>query len=265
MIEVIKILFIIIVVIMVFELINKIFNKIQERKSELYLNFLKGCIQGLVIIYGTYKIGNTVDSLKTFTTALVTNSSLLVVVMGFAMQETLNDILSGLFISIFKPFNIGDRVHLVNMNITGTIEKITLRHTIIKDYVTSSSILIPNSKMNKEILQNTDYMDTINKNFIDITIDINADEELASEIIKKIALKYNKRISPNYNQKVFIRNISIYGIELRTTILANTISENFEICSKVRREILKEFKTNNVEFSYYSSLNNNVLIKKAYS
>lgn len=64
------------------------------------LKFLKNVFQGFIVIFVFFQVGNKFDSIRAFTTTILTSSSLLVVVLGFAFQESLADFISGFLISL---------------------------------------------------------------------------------------------------------------------------------------------------------------------
>ena len=55
------------------------------------------------------------------------------VVIGFASQNALSNIISGIFILIFKPVKVSDIIEFKD-GLRGTVEEITLRHILIKDF-----------------------------------------------------------------------------------------------------------------------------------
>ena len=50
--------------------------------------------------------------------------------------------------------------------------------------------------------------------------------------------------------RVLVRNLANSGIDLRCYIWTKTIGENFEMCSELRRDIVKAFKDNKIEIPY---------------
>lgn len=113
--------------------------------------------------------------------SLLAGAGVLAVALGFASQHALGNIISGVFIVIFKPFRVNDRISLGNL--TGIVEDITLRHTVIRDFE-NKRIIIPNSKISDEILINADFEDGKICKWIDFGISYDSEIEKAKEIIK---------------------------------------------------------------------------------
>lgn len=73
-----------------------------------------------------------------------------------------------------------------SLGVTGIIEDISLRHTVIRNFE-NNRILIPNSKMNSEVVENTNFAEQIVSNFLDLSISYSAD-------IEKRSLLFSRRL-----------------------------------------------------------------------
>lgn len=117
------------------------------------------------------------------------SSSLLVVVLGFVFQEGLSNIVHGFILTFFKPFDIGDRVNVTidGVQITGYIQSINLRNTIIRNVYNNSSVIVPNAKMDLCVIDNS-YFDenSVNSNFLDIEITYESDLDHACKVFSQI-------------------------------------------------------------------------------
>jgi len=65
------------------------------------------------------------------TTPILAGASLLGVAFGLGFQHTAKDFINGFFILFEDQFIVGDKVKIENF--TGTVEKVTLRSTTIRD------------------------------------------------------------------------------------------------------------------------------------
>lgn len=237
---------------------NKIFSKILKKNNEIHLKFFKNFLKAIIVILALYNIFNQFDAFESFASTILASSSLLVVVLGFAFQTSLEDFIAGVLISIFKPFNIGDRINLVNSGITGKIEDITIRHTIIMTFQ-NSRLIIPNSVMNKEIIENSHIIDQRASNFLDVQITYESDIKKAKEIITNTIKNHpnviDQRSQEDKNKgipqvQVFIRNFADSGIDLRASVWTKNIDINFSTCSEIREILIEKFNENNISFSY---------------
>ena len=90
--------------------------------------------------------------------AMVTILGTFGLAIGFALQSSLQNIISGIFISIFKLFNIGDVVKIFKLNdiypTIGRIVDFNLGYTTIKELKTDVKTIIPNSIVYGNLLTN---------------------------------------------------------------------------------------------------------------
>lgn len=231
-----------------------IFNRI-KKKELLHIKYIKNIIKGLIVVYSIGLIANQFPSTRRTLSVILASSGLIVAVLGFAAQESLSNIINGLFISIFKPFEIGDRVALSGKNITGLIEDLTLRHTVIKT-ITNTRLIIPNSIMNKEIIENSHYTDTRAAMLFDIWVSYNSNIRLAMEIMSDMISSHPLVIDINNNKeekqkvKILIRELGESGICLRATVWTANVDDNFVACSDLRLLIKEKFDEKGIEIPY---------------
>jgi small-conductance mechanosensitive channel len=78
--------------------------------------------------------------------------------LGLALQETIKNIISGIFIGINNLFKIGDMISLkpiVNINVTsGKVIDFNLYYTTLVDMSSGSKIMVPNNIIQNNLLIN---------------------------------------------------------------------------------------------------------------
>ena len=142
-------------------------------------SFLKNSISFLIFTIAIIFIFYYVPTLRSFGKALFAGVGIFAAFIGLALQKTFSNLISGLFILMFKPFRIDDTLKFPDQN-QGVVEEITLRHTIIRDYE-NRRIIIPNSVISEEIIVNSNISDKkINKHIeFGISYDSNIDKAIA--------------------------------------------------------------------------------------
>ena len=101
-------------------------------------NFFKNAIDSIVLLIAAITIFRSIPAFKDFGTTLLTGAGVLAAIVGFASQAAFSNIISGIFLVIFKPFSVGDRVKIGSLY-SGDVEDITLRHTVFKVFDHSMS------------------------------------------------------------------------------------------------------------------------------
>ena len=186
------------------------------------------------------------------------SAGILAVVLGLAAQEAMGNFVNGMMISTFKPFKIGDLVKINGGEYEGYVQDISLRHTIIQTYE-NTKIVIPNSIMNKAVLENVSSNDNTKGNFLEFDISYESDIDLAIAIIKEEVLKHPNFLDhrsqediENGVEPVVVRftRFNDSSITLRTTVYSKTNAEGVALLSDLRIAVKKHFDQAGVEFPY---------------
>ncbi len=236
---------------------RKAWRRNPNNNKFLFRKFVYNIVQACIYLAGALIAITQIPMLSSVARTILAGSGIFALAISLSAQESLNNIISGLFISLFKPFEVGDRVTLVNSKLTGTIEDITLRHTIIKTF-TNTRVVMPNSTINKEIVENSNLIDSRASAYVDISVAYESDIDKAKEIMAEVIGSHRyyldvrtaeeKELVPKV--KVYVRELGDSGIYLRASMWTKTVNENFDACSDVRLDIKKAFDAAGIEIPY---------------
>lgn len=252
--QLVRIAFILVMLNIVIIIIDNL-KKHSKLKQTVARTFLFTLLKSLIIVIGIFQIGNQFESFQAISKAIILSSSLLIAVIGFAFQKSLEDLIAGMMISMFHPFEIGDRINLPEKDMSGYIENITIRHTVMRTFK-NARLIIPNSIMNKEVLENANIVDKTSSGFVDFMISYDSDIEKAKRIIATAINKHKGVLDRRTEEEkknripqttVYVNLLTENAVNLRASIWTKTIDTNFDICSEVRQEVLKEFKKQGIE------------------
>ena len=151
-------------------------------------NFLKNAVEFIVYVIALIVLFNSIPTLKSYGAALFAGAGVLAAIVGFASQSAFSNIISGIFIVIFRPFSVGDRVK-VGLLYSGDVEDITLRHTVIKDFE-NRRIVIPNSVINNETIINSTLENEVLCMFIELGLSFDSNLDQALRIMQEEAMKH---------------------------------------------------------------------------
>ena len=111
--------------------VNRIlFREIRKKQEGLHLLFFERINKSVILIGGTILALSGFGGLGSVWKTFLGGTAIISAVLAFAAQDVIKDVLGGLMISIYKPFEIGNRVELEN-GTTGIIQDITMRHVVI--------------------------------------------------------------------------------------------------------------------------------------
>ena len=222
--------------------------------KHLFWLFLNSIIQGIIYVVGLILAVSMIPQLSRLSTTLLAGSGIVAIAVSLSAQESFSNIVSGLFISLFRPFNVGDRIKLVSSGVVGYVESITLRHTVIKT-LTNTRITVPTSIMNKEIIENSNLVETIASYYVDVSISYESDVERARRIMADIVGSHPLYVDVRKNKSeekvpVLMRAFESSGIALRARVWTKTVDDNFKACSDIRLELLRQFRKSGIEIPY---------------
>ncbi len=141
----------------------------------------------IICLFGIVMAASMIPGFSTLGVSLLASAGVLAVVLGFAAQQAFSNIISGIFIAIFKPFKVGDKITI--QEDYGTIEDITLRHTVIRTWQ-EKRIIIPNSKISEESIINYSIKDPKILGTLEIGISYDSDIDKARKIMMRETFKH---------------------------------------------------------------------------
>lgn len=171
------------------KLIDMYLKKSSEEINTKKTNFILIKYMASIGIYGIgFSIAiYMVPPLEKLAVSLFAGAGIIAVVIGFASQKAFSNIISGVFIAMFKPFRVGDRIRFGTTN--GIVEDITLRHTILRNYE-NKRFIVPNAVISDEIIENYHIEDEKICKILELGISYDSDINKAIKIIQSEAIKH---------------------------------------------------------------------------
>ena len=219
--------------------------------------FFKNTVSLLIFIIAAISLLFIFPSLKALALTLFAGAGILAAILGFASQQAFSNIVSGIFIVVFKPFRVGDRIKVGSFDY-GVVEDITLRHTVIKSFQ-NKHIIIPNSVISSETIVNDDIEDEKICRFVEMGISYDSNMDKAIAIIQEEAAKHPKCIDNRTRQeikegvpKIVVRVIGFgdSSINLRAYVWARDPIEGFEMHCDLNKSIKERFDQAGVEIPF---------------
>ena len=178
--------------------------------------------------------------------ALFTTSTILGVIIGLALQDTLGNLFSGLAIQADQPFQIGDVVSIPTKG-TGVVESISWRGVAIRTFQ-NKILVISNSVLGKESIEVAPrenlnarlvFFNTLYANSPAKTI------QTVREIVRQI-----ENVSPKIRPIVRIRNLGDNGLDFEVKYWLEDYAKYNDTDALVRQRIWYAFQREKIEFAY---------------
>jgi len=141
-----------------------------------------------IFIFAFISYAHLVPALARLGTAWLASVSVISIVVGLAAQNTLGNLVAGVSLLLYRPFNASDRVQLMAPTglETGTIEAVTLGYTVLRTD-DNRRVVVPNSIMASQTMINLSSGDPRQLCSIPITIAHDADLDRARAILLELA------------------------------------------------------------------------------
>ena len=135
------VLFIIVLFFVLAKFVKRIIIKLSA-KLELDPHLTTFFAQASRVIFTLFGVITALGTIGINVSALVAGLGLTGFALGFAFKDTISNLLSGVLILLYRPFNIGDKIKVAGYE--GKVISVDLRYTKLE--TEESIVLIPNSK-----------------------------------------------------------------------------------------------------------------------
>lgn len=256
--KVISVILIIVVTVVINNIIDDIIDKLIKKKRRKNFTTLLIFIKRIkkLVLYSLMVLLSLgqFDTFHKFSVTLLSGLGIGSVVLGLAAQESLKDFFGSFALVVGDAFEVGDFVECSNQGVSGTIEDITMRHTIIRT-INNRRMIIPNSQMNSFIIENFNYSDNEDMKLVDFKISYESDIDKAISIIKE---EMEKMYRPNPNginkdaefPKVRVASLNDSSISIRAWVWGKDISDTYENMYILNYIVKKRFNENGIEVAY---------------
>ena len=179
-------------------------------------------------------------------TALFTGSTILGIVVGLALQDTLGNLFAGLALSADQPFVVGD-VILIPGRGEGVIEHVSWRGVKIRTFQ-NKLLVISNSVLGKEIFEVAPKNNLNAKIVFFNSLYSNSPAKTITAI--REAVRQVENVSPKIRPVVRIRNLAADGIDWEVKYWLEDYRQQHDTDALVRQRIWYVFQRENIHFAY---------------
>ena len=250
----IKISIAIVATVIVVRLINRalvIYFKFASEKlkvDETTYTVVRRIIIVTIYVTGGIVVISLIPGLPDLVLGMAAGAGIAAIVIGLAAQRALSNVFSGISIAIFRPFRVGDVVEMENEY--GTIEDITLRHTVIRTWQ-NKRLIIPNSRISEETIINWTIGDLTVLWKVDFGISYDSDIDLARSIILD---EINKHPDVMHEQdreaKVRVTELGDFAVNLRALFWVRDRPTAWATGAEIRESVKKRFDREGVEIPF---------------
>ena len=249
-----------IVLSIVFNRLMKLFiTKYSERLKvdPTNFSFLKNSVSFIIFSIAIIFIFLKIPYLRSLGTALFAGAGVMVVIVGFASQKAFSNIISGIFILIFKPFRVNDMIEFLD-GTRGIVEEITLRHTVIRNFE-NRRIIIPNGNISEDTIINSTITDAKIRRHITYGISYDSNIDKAVSIIQEESMKHPNFIDNRTAKEkqdsvppVLVRLVALadFSVQLKAYVWSNSHAESWALQCDVMKSVFERFNKEGIEVPF---------------
>ncbi len=218
------------------------FNKednLKERKIRTQLQFVRKFVVGTIIIFTIAIVLLSFESMRKIGTGLLTGVGVGGIIIGFAAQKSLGNLLAGFQIAFTQPIRIDDVVIVEGE--WGRVEEITLTYVVINIW-DQRRLILPITYFIEKPFQNwtrvsSDLLGTVFLYF-DYSIPVQPLREELTRLLDKSPL-WDKRVNV-----VQVTDNKESNVEIRLLMSAKNSSQAFDLRCYVREEMIAFVRKN---------------------
>ncbi len=178
-------------------------------------------------------------------TPLFTGSTILGIVVGLALQETLGNLFAGIAMQADQPFVVGDVVTFAN-KASGVVESVSWRGVKIRTFQ-NKLLVISNAVLGKEVIE-VAPKNNLNARIVFFTTEYEYSPAKTIQVVRD-AVRQVENVTNKLRPVVRIKNLGNDGIEWEVKYWLEDYTKHNDTDALVRQRIWYVFQRENIPFS----------------
>jgi small-conductance mechanosensitive channel len=214
-------------------------DNLRARQVHTQVRILRRIAIVIIIILAVGGFALSFETFRKLGTGILTSAGIIGLVIGFAAQKILGNLLAGIQIAITQPIRLDDVVIVENE--WGRIEEVTLTYVVVRIW-DLRRLVLPISYFIEKPFQNwtrvsADILGTVYL-YLDYTIPVENIRQKLTEILQK-SNNWDKKVN-----SVQITNTTDKTIEVRALMSAGDASLAWDLRCEVREKLIDFIKEN---------------------
>jgi small-conductance mechanosensitive channel len=193
---------------------------------------------GLIILLGRF-----ID-----VSSLITTLGVGSLAIALAAQEALSDAISGFLIIVDRPYRIGDRIEIQDLNTWGDVVDIGLRSTHVRTR-DNRMVIVPNSVMGKSLIVNYAYPDSHYRIEVHIGLAYGIDLELARQTIVD-AVRHVEGVEPDRKVEALFLEFGPSALNFRVRWWIDSYVDTRRMFDRVNTAVYNALNEKGIEIPY---------------
>ena len=178
---------------------------------------------------------------------LFTGSTILGIVVGLALQDTLGNLFAGIALQADQPFQVGDVINIQNNSWTGVVESVSWRGIKLRTFQ-NKIVVISNAVLGKEFIE-VAPRDNLNARVVFFNTLYSASPSRTVHLIREV-VRQVENVSPKIRPVVRIRNLGDSGIEWEVKYWLEDYTKYNDTDALIRQRVWYVFQRENIHFAF---------------
>jgi small-conductance mechanosensitive channel len=179
-------------------------------------------------------------------TGIFTGSTIVGIVVGLALQETLGNLFAGIALQADQPFQVGDVLNIPNRG-TGVVETVSWRGVKMRTFQ-NKLLIISNAVLSKELIE-VAPKDNLNARAVTFNTEYNVSPAKTVQVVRD-AMRGAENVSSKMRPNVRIRDLGEDGIDWEVKYWLDDYSKHHDTDALIRRNIWYAFNREKISFSF---------------
>jgi len=224
---------------------TKLSNAYEEKREKTLIDIIRTALKFVIWLMAGLMI---LQEIGVNIAPLLAGAGVVGVALGFGAQSLVQDAFRGLFIIFENQYRVDDVVQ-INSDLSGVVEKITLRATVLRD-LDGNVHHISNGNINTATNMTMDFA----KVNIDIGISYNSDIAKVEKVINETGETMAKHADWKdaiIEPPMFLRVDSFDDSAITVKILGKTTADmRWDVAGEFRKRLKNAFDENNIEIPF---------------
>ena len=216
------------------------------RKSQSEVSSLVKTVLSIIIYIVSFFIIFQIQYPDVPLAPLFTGSTILGIVVGLALQDTLGNLFAGIALQADQPFQVGDVVTMANQQ-SGVVESVSWRGVKIRTFQ-NKLLVMSNTVMGKEMIEVAPRGNLNARIVFFNTLYVNSPAKTIQAV--RDSIRQVENVSPKIRPVVRIRNLGDNGIDWEVKYWTEDYSKHHDTDALIRQRIWYVFNRENIEFAF---------------
>jgi small-conductance mechanosensitive channel len=214
----------------------------------VYAGALRKIINGVIIALGLMIV---LSQLGVAIGPLLASLGVAGIAVALALQDTLGNLFSGIYLAFDQPIRPGDYVKLDN-GVEGFVEHIGWRNTCIRPWE-NNYIVVPNSKLSESIITNWHLPEPSMTFYVWCGVDYDSDLDVVEEVTLQVAHEIQQTsegANPDYEPVFRVKEFADSNINFLVGLQVLDPVANYRVSHEFMKALHRRFREHDIEISW---------------